>query len=280
MDLIDVFVDNQKKMNLVDLVNKKKSLSKMSISYSTDRSRPYIKIQDGCEHKCTYCKVRLARGNSWSVDFKDIVETAEFLALKGFQEIVLTGVNIGNYNYKGQNLSDLLKSLVKIENLSRIRLSSIEPTNINQELLDILSHDKICRYFHLSLQSGSDPILQRMKRPYNRQFFIEKVGKLKKIGEDVIIGTDVIVGFPGESNEDFMQTYNLLKDNDIFYLHVFPFSPRENTEAFVYDDDVSPTEKSRRLNRLVEFGNSRKLKYFEELLKTKLDVCFITSFYI
>lgn len=273
LELVDMFVGNKDKMNIFDLVNKLEIADKAKeIKWTIDRTRPFIKIQDGCNHSCSYCKVREARGRSRSESFSGIIESARYLAGEGYQEIVLTGVNIGDWHEDHRKLKDLLEELIKIPELKRIRLSSIEPTELDGELIEVLKNEKICRYFHVPLQSGSEKILALMKRPYDPKFYKNVINKLKKIGRDVIIGTDVIVGFPGEKKEDFQRTYDLLKENNIFYLHIFRFSSREKTEAYSFPDKVPEIEKYKRYNELKEYAANSKMNYYKNLVGRNFSV--------
>ncbi len=273
LKLIDMFVENSEKINIVSLLNKKKdAAAQEKVKYTTARTRPSVKIQDGCDHLCSYCKVRIARGKSRSESFDDIIKTAEFLAEEGYREIVLTGINIGDYKDKDKKLKDLLAKLIEIKQLKRIRLSSIEATNIDDSLIKVLKHEKICKYFHLPLQTGSDKILELMRRPYDSRTYKKIINKLKNLSRDVIIGTDIIVGFPGETEKDFQDTYNFLKQNNIFYLHIFPYSPRENTEALSFSGNVPDKEKQIRYDILNKYQTGSKIKYFKSLLNKNLDV--------
>lgn len=273
LNIIDVFINNDDKLHLKNIIEKRKDTLKDDfIEYTADRTRPHLKIQDGCNHHCTYCKVRLARGKSRSVSFDMIIKTAEYLVKKGYKEIVLTGVNIGDYNDCGKKLKDLLESLINIEKLDHIRLSSIEPTNISNDLLKILKHQKICKYFHVPLQSGSNKILKYMKRPYTKEKYLSIVKKLQCLDNNVIIGSDIIVGFPGETEDDFQETYNFLKKNHIFFLHVFRYSSREKTEAYNYKNTVQEKIKIKRHKILESFKDNAKKEFYKQLINKKKNV--------
>ncbi len=271
---IDLIVDNSKKEKIVDLLYNRGVISNIPgkiLNYNVDRSRPAIKIQDGCNHLCTYCKVRIARGRSRSNNINEIVETVKHLSNKGFEEVVFTGVNIGDYNWKGVRLAGLLKKVLSETSNIRIRLSSIEPTDITEELFEVMSDTRICKYFHIPLQSGSNRILQLMKRPYTREKYIDKINRLKSISADVVIGADVIVGFPGETDSDFNDTFNLLKENNIFYLHVFKYSKRENTEAALLPDEVDEITKNKRSETLIKYRDESKYQFFKTLINKEFD---------
>ncbi len=272
---IDLIVPNSMKENLVDILKEKGIVPDNKIvetEYIPPRSRPYIKIQDGCNHFCSYCKVRIARGKSRSVDFNEIIKKAKKLGERGYKEIVLTGINIGDYHWEGKRLSHLIKELCNLKEVYRLRLSSIEPMDLTDDLLEAVSHPKVCRHLHIPLQSGSDRILKLMRRNYTAEMFKNKIIKLKKIKPEVTIGTDVIVGFPTETEEDFCQTFNLLKELDIFYLHVFRYSPREGTEAAKMKNDVPEEVKIKRSKILKEYREKRKKEFFNSLIGKEYEV--------
>ncbi|MBU1077863.1 MAG: tRNA (N(6)-L-threonylcarbamoyladenosine(37)-C(2))-methylthiotransferase MtaB [Spirochaetes bacterium] len=270
---VDLFIDNIDKLLITDIIKKKPVYERGSrVKYTVDRTRPFIKIQDGCDNICTYCKVKYARGKSRSEPLNSIVQTAENLAKEGYKEIVLTGVNIGDYRDRGRDLSVLLKELVKIRTLKRIRLTSIEPAYINDALLSILKHEKICKYFHVPLQSGSDKILKLMKRPYTALFYQEIITRLKALSTDVIIGTDIIVGFPDETDEDFYQTHDLLKENNIFNTHIFRYSPRQGTEAYSYSNSIHEKVKYNRYNILKDLACKGKEEFYAGLIGNTISV--------
>ncbi len=265
---IDLIVDNNNKDRILDILYDKGVLNrkkKNEIKYHIDRSRPYIKIQDGCNQLCSYCKVRIARGKSRSENSDNIIKTADYLFSEGYNEIVLTGINIGDYNWQGKNLAGLIKEILKKTNNGRIRLSSIEPNDLTDELLEVMKDKRICNYFHIPLQAGSDKILQLMKRPYTRKFYEEKIKKLYDIGDNVIVGSDVIVGFPGETEDDFKDTLGVLKNNNIFYLHIFRYSERKSTEAADFPFKVKEQEKIKRSKIIIDYRTEAKDKFFKTL---------------
>lgn len=273
---VDLIVDNTQKMRIPEILKQKGIIEKKNEDekciYITDRTRPYIKIQDGCNLNCSYCKVRIARGRSRSENFDKIIETAKLLSQKGYPEIVITGVNIGDYKWEDKQLADLLLKLIEIKGIKRIRLTSIEPTDIDEKLLDVISHNKICAYFHIPLQSGSDKILKLMNRPYTRKIYENIVMQIKNKRDDAIIGTDVIVGFPSETEKEFNETFSLLKELDIFYLHIFRYSKREGTPAYNFREEVPEEEKFKRAEILREYRSKRKDEFFSSLIGKSLDV--------
>ncbi len=274
---VDLIVNNNEKMRLPEILKEKgiiniKSQKASTSIYITDRTRPYIKVQDGCNLNCSYCKVRTARGKSRSENFEKIINTAQLLANENYPEIVITGVNIGDYKWNGKDLADLLSELTKIKNLKRIRLTSIEPTDINEKLLKAIQNDKICSYFHIPLQSGSDKILKLMNRPYTREVFAEKIMQIRKNKSNTVIGTDVIVGFPGETDEDFNETLSLLKKLDIFYLHIFRYSKREGTPASNFKNEVQEEIKTQRAEILRKYRKQSKDKFFKSIIGKEFNV--------
>ncbi|MEC8610339.1 MAG: tRNA (N(6)-L-threonylcarbamoyladenosine(37)-C(2))-methylthiotransferase MtaB, partial [Bacteroidota bacterium] len=211
-----------------------------------DRTRAFLKVQDGCDYKCTYCTIPLARGISRSDKLQNVLNNAKTISKKGIQEIVLTGVNIGDYG-KGEfgnkkhehTFLDLVKALDEVDGIQRVRISSIEPNLLKDKTIDFVANSKaFVPHFHIPLQSGSDDILKRMKRRYLTDLYSQRVSYIKSIMPHCCIGVDVIVGFPVENNEHFMQTYNYLNKLDISYLHVFSYSERANTEAVSMSDIV------------------------------------------
>ncbi len=234
-----------------------------------ERKRTFLKVQDGCNYPCTYCTIPLARGSSRSATIEEIVNQVYEISSKGSKEIVLTGVNIGDFGiYDGKkekhesSFYDLLIKLDTIDSIERFRISSIEPNLLKDEILDFVStSDRIAPHFHLPLQSGSDKILGLMKRRYKRELYTDRVSRIKKSIPHACIGVDVIVGFPGETETDFLDTYNYLNELDISYLHVFTYSERENTEAFSFPDAVNYSERKRR-NKMLRILSDKKRQYF------------------
>ena len=207
-------------------------------SYSSDdRTRSFLKVQDGCDYNCTFCTIPLARGKSRNASIKKTVNLAKDISRTNAKEIVLTGVNIGDFG-KGtdENFYDLIQQIDNKVDIERIRISSIEPNLLTDEIIEFcFSSKKFMPHFHIPLQSGSDKMLKSMKRRYTTSLYSDRLNKIKSFDQDACIGVDVIVGYPTESDEDFLETYNFLKSNDISYLHVFTYSERENTEAIGID---------------------------------------------
>ena len=247
-----------------------------SFSYG-ERTRSFLKIQTGCDYICTYCTIPMARGKSRSGDPDEIIRNAEEIASKGIREIVLTGVNIGDYG-KGLGRDDidflhLLKRLDQVEGIDRIRISSIEPNLLTDEIIDFVSVSKIIvPHFHVPLQSGSDRILQLMKRRYLTGLFRNRIEEIRKKIPHAGIGVDVIVGFPGESKEDFEETCRFIESLDMSYLHVFTFSERPGTPAAIMTDQVPVGIRRERNEILTQLSNEKRLKFNSSFLNTKRKV--------
>jgi threonylcarbamoyladenosine tRNA methylthiotransferase MtaB len=238
-------------------------------SYSMgDRTRSFLKVQDGCDYGCSYCTIPLARGKSRNPDISSIISEAEKISEKGIKEIVITGVNIGDFGKStGESFADLLKELLKVNGIERYRISSIEPNLLTDEILDIAGqNEKILPHFHIPLQSGSDKILALMRRRYQRSIFADRVTEIRKKIPMAGIGADVIVGFPGESSADFEETCSFLEEMPLSYLHIFTFSGRPGTVAEKLTGKVTHQEKETRSKRLISLSE----KKHEEFCKINL----------
>ncbi|MDR6465771.1 tRNA (N(6)-L-threonylcarbamoyladenosine(37)-C(2))-methylthiotransferase MtaB [Chryseobacterium sediminis] len=250
-------------------------------SYSIgDRTRAFLKVQDGCDYKCTYCTIPLARGISRSDTIENVLRNATEIAAKDIKEIVLTGVNIGDYG-KGEfgnkrhehTFLDLISELDKVEGIERIRISSIEPNLLKDESIELVSKSKsFVPHFHIPLQSGSDDLLKKMKRRYLTKLYNDRVNKIREVMPDAAIGVDVIVGFPGETEEIFMETYNFLNELPITYLHVFTYSERENTEAATMEGVVPVAERKKRNKMLRILSEKKKMAFYQTQLGKSLPV--------
>lgn len=252
-------------------------------SYSIgDRTRAFLKVQDGCDYKCTYCTIPLARGISRSDSLENVLNNAREISKKGIKEIVLTGVNIGDYgkgelgNKKHQHtFLDLVHNLDKIKGIKRLRISSIEPNLLKNETIEFVANSKcFVPHFHIPLQSGNDKLLQLMKRRYKTDIYIDRVKSIKKTMPDACIGVDVIVGFPGETDEIFLETYNFLNDLNISYLHVFTYSERPNTEAVNMDGIVPQNIRNKRSKMLRGLSVKKRRAFYESQLGNELSVLF------
>jgi len=239
-------------------------------SYSIgDRTRAFLKVQDGCDYKCTYCTIPQARGISRSDSVENVLSKANEIAEKGIKEIVLTGVNTGDYG-KGEfgnkkhdhTFLDLIQALDGVSGIERIRISSIEPNLLTDEIIDFVAQsDRFVPHFHIPLQSGNNEILGLMKRRYQRELYQEKVARIKSVMPNACIGVDVIVGFPGETESHFLDTYNFINELDISYLHVFTYSERSNTEALELEGVVPIPERKRR-NKMLRILSTKKRQAF------------------
>ncbi len=242
-----------------------------------DRTRSFLKVQDGCDYFCTFCTIPLARGKSRNATIAKTVKEAYKIAETDIKEVVLTGVNIGDFGQGGEeNFFGLVKELDKIQGIDRYRISSIEPNLLTNEIIHFsLEESKhFVPHFHIPLQSGSDKLLQKMRRKYLRELYAERVEYIKQLRPDCCIGVDVIVGFPGETDEDFMDTVNFLKDLDISYLHVFTYSERANTTAVKLGDPVPMNVRRDRSNQLHILSDKKKRKFYEENVGTIRTVLF------
>jgi len=247
-----------------------------------DRTRAFLKVQDGCDYKCTYCTIPLARGISRSDTLENVLQNAKEISAQGIKEIVLTGVNIGDYgkgefgNKRHENtFLDLVKALDDVEGVERLRISSIEPNLLKNETIEFVSRSKtFVPHFHIPLQSGSNAILMKMKRRYLRELYVDRVEKIREVMPDACIGVDVIVGFPGETEEHFLETYHFLNSLDISYLHVFTYSERDNTEAAIMDGVVEPKVRAKRSKMLRGLSVKKRRAFYEQQIGTTRTVLF------
>jgi|31_taG_2_1085359.scaffolds.fasta_scaffold00066_26 threonylcarbamoyladenosine tRNA methylthiotransferase MtaB len=252
-------------------------------SYSIgDRTRAFLKVQDGCDYKCTYCTIPLARGISRSDTLDNVLKNAKEISEKGIKEIVLTGVNIGDYG-KGEfgnkkhehTFYELVKELDTVEGIERLRISSIEPNLLKNETIEFVSNsDSFVPHFHIPLQSGSNDILKLMRRRYMKELYIDRVAKIKEVMPHACIGVDVIVGFPGETEEHFLETYNFLNELDISYLHVFTYSERDNTVAADLDGVVPKNIRSKRSKMLRGLSTKKRRAFYESQIGSERTVLF------
>ena len=252
-------------------------------SYSIgDRTRAFLKVQDGCDYKCTYCTIPLARGISRSDTMDNVIKNAKEISEKGIKEIVLTGVNIGDYG-KGEfgnkkhehTFLDLVTELDAVKGIERLRISSIEPNLLKNETIDLVSKSRaFVPHFHIPLQSGSNALLKKMKRRYMSELYTDRVSKIKQVMPHACIGVDVIVGFPGETDELFLETYNYLNELDIAYLHVFTYSERDNTEAAKYNGVVPKHIRAKRSKMLRGLSAKKRRAFYESQLETNRTVLF------
>jgi threonylcarbamoyladenosine tRNA methylthiotransferase MtaB len=290
IDGVDIVLGATEKFKLLQYVNSLEKNTETEIhaceveqadffvdAYSLgDRTRVFLKVQDGCDYNCSFCTIPLARGKSRSDTIKNVLKNAREIATKGIKEIVLTGVNLGDFG-KGihgnrnhnETFYDLLVALEEVENIERYRISSIEPNLLTNQIIEHTSKsNKIVPHFHIPLQSGSDKILRGMRRRYLSQLYIDRVENIKNLMPHCCIGVDVITGFPGETEEEFLTTYNFLNQLDISYLHVFTYSERDNTLAVEMGDSVPYSERKKR-TKMLRTLSQKKLRYFYQQFEGK-----------
>ena len=266
--VIKVF-GSSNKMSCVDFIlqQEPQPVPNFFDAYSThDRTRSFLKIQDGCNSHCTYCTVWIARGKSRSDTIENVLKNIQTIADSGLHEVNLTGVNVGDFG-KGtkENLLKLLKAIVKQNAIERVRISSIEPELLSPEIIRLVAKSPILMpHFHLPLQAGCDRVLSAMRRRYTTQEYAEKVMLIKKLMPDACVACDVIAGFPGETDEEFEETYHFLEQLPISYMHVFPYSRRPRTHANLIEEQVSDDVKHERTERLLELSHAKKLAFYSQ----------------
>ena len=257
-------------------------------SYSLgDRTRSFLKVQDGCDYKCTYCTIPQARGKSRSGTISEILDNVKHLVASGVKEIVLTGVNIGDYGIfntktkkRETNFYELISNIDLIPDLNRVRISSIEPNLLSDEIIQFVHNsNSFVKHFHIPLQSGSDKILKLMKRRYLKNLYISRINKIKELMPDCCIGVDVIVGFPGETEEDFNETYEFLKALNISYLHVFSYSERDNTESLKINHKIPKKIRATRSQILRKLSEKKKMNFYKSNINQIRPVLFESKNY-
>ena len=275
---VEKFMENQNKLIEIEDIARKKEFEDMGQITYTEKTRAFIKVQDGCNQFCSYCIIPYARGRVRSRKIDSIIKEIEQIAQKGIKEVVITGIHLASYGKDFEEnigLIDLLEEINKVDGIVRIRLGSLEPKIITEEFMQrLIKLEKICHHFHLSLQSGCDNTLKRMNRKYTTEEFEEIVQRLRRYYDDVILTTDIIVGFPGETNEDFEITYNYLKKIKFYKMHVFPYSPRKGTVAAKMPDQIQGDVKEKRSKRLIELSNENQKQYNQNLIGKDVDVLF------
>ena len=294
IDGVDIIIGNVGKSKIVDYIEDYKKSNKkiddikdvMHTSFEPmilnnfNKTRAFVKIQDGCNNFCTFCIIPYARGNVRSKKREDVLKEVNNLILSGHKEIVLTGIHTGNYGaeFKDYRLSDLLEELIEIKGIERIRISSIEMNEITDKVLDIMKKSNIIvDHLHIPLQSGSNTVLKRMNRKYNVSEFKEKMNKIRKIRPDISITTDVIVGFPGETDEEFKETIETIKEINFTKIHVFPYSKRDKTKAALMENQVDGNIKKQRVKQLLDLSKKLEIDYMNKFKDKK--VTFIPEVY-
>ena len=290
IDGVDIVLGAKEKFNLINhldglelnkgtkiLNSKIEYVSNFKSSYSLgERTRSYLKVQDGCNYSCSFCTKPLARGKSRNDTIQNTIQVAKKIATTEVKEIVLTGINIGDYgNGSDESFSDLIKEMDSLSGIDRIRISSIEPNLLSNEIIELsASSKKLMPHFHIPLQSGSDNILKAMRRRYDTNLYSDLITNIKVKIPDVSIGVDVMVGFPGETESDFISTYNFIKKLDISYLHVFTYSERPNTDALNIDKIVSIEKRRERSKKLHLLSEQKLLKFYDQFIGQKRPVLF------
>lgn len=285
---IDILIGNQKKSEIVDLIhnylntkekyeyvdkNRNLPFEEFNVGEFTSQTRAFIKIQDGCNNFCSYCIIPYLRGDIRSKSFDSIIKEAKTLVDNGHKEIVLTGIHTGSYSYEGKDLADLILELSKIERLKRIRISSIEITELNDKFMEVLkSCPKVCNHLHIPLQSGSDNILKRMNRKYDKEYFKNKINEIRCIRENISITTDVIVGHPYETEEDFNECMDFCKEIGFAKIHVFPYSKRDGTAAATMPNQVDECTKKLRAKELIQLSLKLENDYYNKYVSKTVDV--------
>ena len=285
---VDKVLGTKEKFSLENYINNSKRVIHSNIKESRDfhstfsiddRTRSFLKIQDGCNYGCSFCTIPLARGRSRSSDLKDVIININSLINDGTKEIVLSGINIGDYGIidgkRKSSFYSLLKEIEKIKCDVRIRISSIEPNLLSNEIIKLVHNsNKFVNHFHIPLQSGNNRILKKMSRRYNRELYIDRIKMIRSLMPSACIGGDVIVGFPGETDNDFLDTYNFIKKLEINYLHVFPYSERSNTKANKLSDIVPTNIRNERSKMLRSLSDRKKRMFYEKNLLSKKNVLF------
>lgn len=286
MQGVDLILGTQEKYKVFEYLNSEES-EQIRIDKSVEfhgaatteadnHTRAFLKIQDGCNYICSFCIIPFARGRSRTISISDAVSETQNLVASGFKEVVLTGVNIGEYeSTSGEKLADLVSSIAGVAGLQRLRLSSVEPNTISKELLEVLKSSEIYQdHFHVPMQSGSDDILKSMRRKYDVSFYKKTIGLIREYFPKATIGADVIVGYPGESEADFQKTFDLINELNITHLHVFPYSKRKNTTAAKMDNHIQNDVKKSRVKTLISLGEKLYAQHAKSLVGSASEVLF------
>ena len=283
IDGVDIVLGNKDKSKIIEYINNyKEKISKIYDLSNTEfedmqlnnfnKTRAFVKIQDGCNNFCSYCIIPYTRGNVRSKRKEDVINEITNLISYGHKEVVLTGIHTGNYHDNDYDFADLLNDVVKIKGLKRLRISSIEITEINERVIDVIkNNDILVDHMHIPLQSGSNEILKLMNRKYDINYFINKINELRSIKPDISITTDVIVGFPFETEELFLETINNIKKINFSKLHVFPYSRREGTKADLMDNQIDDVTKKKRAHVLIELSKELELNYMNKFIGKEIE---------
>ena len=277
VELCEYAMENYGKINIVEDIRMFKEFEEINIDDVKSRTRAYIKVQDGCNQYCSYCIIPYARGPVRSRKLDDIIEESIRLRDKGFKELILTGIHVESYGKDLDNIEliDVIEEVAKIDGIERIRLSSVEPRLITREFMErALATKKLCDHFHLSLQSGSDTVLKRMNRKYNTELYMENVELIREYMPEAGITTDIIVGFPGETEEEFNETLEFVKEIGFSRIHVFKYSPREGTPAAKMDNQIDGIIKSERSEKLIKIGDEIANDINNNYIGSEIEVLF------
>lgn len=284
---IDILLGNKDKSKIAELIKEYLDTEKKYVKFYNERNldfedmlindynhvRAFVKIEDGCDNFCSYCIIPFVRGSVRSKDFDTVIKEAKLLTEHGHKEIVLTGIHTGHYMSNNHDLTDLINELSKIDDLLRIRISSIEITELNDKFLEMLKiNKKVCNHLHIPLQAGSDEILKRMNRKYDLAYYEEKINKIRGIRPDISITTDIIVGFPYETDELFSETLEFSKKMNFSKIHVFPYSIRVGTAAASMPNQVNETTKKVRVKKLMALSEKQEKEYYEKFKGKELDI--------
>lgn len=276
LEYIEQYKEERKPINAVGNIMKNRVYEELDVPSFTDRTRASLKIQEGCNNFCTFCIIPWARGLMRSRDPQEVIRQAQQLVDAGYKEIVLTGIHTGGYgeDMKDYNLASLLRDLeAQVKGLKRLRISSIEASQITDEVIDVIDKSNVVvRHLHIPIQSGSNTVLKRMRRKYTMEFFAERLERLKEVLPGLAVTSDVIVGFPGETEEEFMETYNFIKKHKFSELHVFPYSKRTGTPAARMDDQVDEEVKNERVHRLIALSDQLAKEYASQFENEVLEV--------
>lgn len=275
VDFVKQFLIDHKKIVAIEKDPRKFKYESFGTIAIPNSTRAYVKIEDGCNNFCSYCTIPYTRGVARSRDKDEVINEINTLVNNGFKEIVITGIHTAHYglDIKGVSFSDLIEEICQIPGLYRLRISSIEESEIDDKFIELLkNYPQIANHLHMPLQSGSRTVLKRMSRKYNVDDFIKKVEKIREVRPDIAITTDVIVGFPGETEEEFIETFNFIKTVNFAELHVFPFSAREGTKAYSLPDQVKPEIKNERVAKLIALSNELQSNYISTFKNKELEV--------
>ncbi|MBE6140406.1 MAG: tRNA (N(6)-L-threonylcarbamoyladenosine(37)-C(2))-methylthiotransferase MtaB [Firmicutes bacterium] len=269
--IIEKYLETKRKVKIIEK-NRHLEFEDMFIN-DYHHVRAFLKIEDGCDNFCSYCIIPFVRGSVRCKDFATVLKEAQSLVDNNHQELVLTGIHTGHYNYEGKDLSDLILELEKIKGLKRIRISSIEITELDEKFMNVLkTSKKLCNHLHIPLQAGSDEILKSMNRKYDLNYFKNKIQEIRRIRPDISITTDIIVGFPGETEQNFLETLKTSEQLNFAQIHVFPYSKREGTKAALMENQIDEKIKKDRVKRLIELSKSLEKKYYEKFKNKELDI--------